>query len=115
MLDKRATGNHTSRFSRELATKIRKRSHDGDSLVRILFAIADGSEPGARISDKVAAVGMLLDRGYGKAPVSIEINQEIQVNHVLQAMSTEQLEELTRLRDLILEAPEYNVVDAPGT
>jgi len=105
MLDKRATGNHTSRFSRELATKIRKRSHDGDSLVRILFAIADGSEPGARISDKVAAVGMLLDRGYGKAPVSIEINQEIQVNHV----------ELTRLRDLILEAPEYNVIDAPST
>ena len=99
------------KMSEALAKKIRNLVGDGDKLANLLFAIANGSEPQAKVSDRLSAINMLFDRGWGKPVSSIEVSGEVNVTNVIHTMDTSDLKDLVRLREQLLAHDESNVID----
>lgn len=67
-------GRGASLFGQKIAQYIRKETDNGRELIKMAIEIAFGRVPGARVSDQVACLQMLLDRGFGKAPLTIDVN-----------------------------------------
>ena len=85
----KATGKSPkSKLSEGLAKKVRALVGDGDKLAHLLFAIANGSEPQAKVSDRLSAINMLLDRGWGKPVSSLEISGEVNVTNIIQTLDS---------------------------
>ena len=99
------------KMSEALSKKIRNLVGDGDKLANLLFAIANGSEPQAKVSDRLSAINMLFDRGWGKPVSSIEVSGEVNVTNVIHTMDTSDLKDLVRLREQLLAHDDSLVVD----
>ena len=99
------------KLSEALSKKIRNLVGDGDKLASLLFAIANGSEPQAKVSDRLSAINMLFDRGWGKPVSSVEVTGEVNVTNVIHTMDSNDLKDLVRLREQLLAHDESNVVD----
>ena len=99
------------KLSEALSKKIRNLVGDGDKLANLLFAIANGSEPQAKVSDRLSAINMLFDRGWGKPVSSVEVTGEVNVTNVIHTMDSNDLKDLVRLREQLLAHDESNVVD----
>jgi hypothetical protein len=99
------------KLSEALSKKIRNLVGDGDKLANLLFAIANGSEPQAKVSDRLSAINMLFDRGWGKPVSSVEVTGEVNVTNVIHTMDSSDLKDLVRLREQLLAHDESNVVD----
>ena len=57
-----------------LADYIRKHTHNGRDLVDFLVIVAGDREK--RIDDRLKAVGMLLERGWGRPDVSVNLTTD---------------------------------------
>ena len=99
------------KLSEALSKKIRNLVGDGDKLANLLFAIANGSEPQAKVSDRLSAINMLFDRGWGKPVSSVEVTGEVNVTNVIHTMDSSDLKDLVRLREQLLAHDESNVID----
>jgi hypothetical protein len=99
------------KLSEALSKKIRNLVGDGDKLAHLLFAIANGSEPQAKVSDRLSAINMLFDRGWGKPVSSVEVSGEVNVTNVIHTMDSNDLKDLVRLREQLLAHDESNVID----
>ena len=99
------------KLSEALSKKIRNLVGDGDKLASLLFAIANGSEPQAKVSDRLSAINMLFDRGWGKPVSSVEVTGEVNVTNVIHTMDSNDLKDLVRLREQLLAHDESNVID----
>ena len=99
------------KLSEALSKKIRNLVGDGDKLANLLFAIANGSEPQAKVSDRLSAINMLFDRGWGKPVSSVEVTGEVNVTNVIHTMDSSHLKDLVRLREQLLAHDESNVID----
>jgi hypothetical protein len=102
-----------ARLSEGLAKKVRNLVGEGDKLAHLLFAIANGSEPQAKVSDRLTAINMLLDRGWGKPVSSVEVSGEVNVTSVIQTLDSNDLKDLVRLREQVLAHDESRVIDVP--
>ena len=102
-----------SKMSEGLAKKVRNLVGDGDKLAHLLFAIANGSEPQAKVSDRLSAINMLLDRGWGKPVSSVEVSGEVNVTNVIQTLDTADLKDLVLLRERVLQHRESGIIDMP--
>ena len=102
-----------SKLSEGLAKKVRALVGDGDKLAHLLFAIANGSEPQAKVSDRLSAINMLLDRGWGKPVSSLEVSGEVNVTNVIQTLDTADLKDLVSLRARVLEHNDGMIIDVP--
>ena len=99
------------KMSEALSKKIRNMVGDGDKLAHLLFAIANGSEPQAKVSDRLSAINMLFDRGWGKPVSSVEVTGEVNVTNVIHTMDSNDLKDLVRLREQLLAHDDSLVVD----
>ena len=102
-----------SKLSEGLAKKVRALVGDGDKLAHLLFAIANGSEPQAKVSDRLSAINMLLDRGWGKPVSSLEISGEVNVTNIIQTLDSADLKDLVSLRARVLEHHDGLIIDVP--
>jgi hypothetical protein len=100
-----------SKLSEGLAVKVRNLVGDGDKLTHLLFAIANGSEPQAKVSDRLSAINMLLDRGWGKPVTSLEVSGEVNVTSMIQSLDTEDLKDLVSMRERVLAHNESMIID----
>ena len=99
------------KMSEALSKKIRNMVGDGDKLAHLFFAIANGSEPQAKVSDRLSAINMLFDRGWGKPVSSVEVTGEVNVTNVIHTMDSNDLKDLVRLREQLLAHDDSLVVD----
>ena len=76
-----------------------------------MFAIANGSEPSAKVSDRLSAINMLLDRGWGKPVTSLEVSGEVNVTSVIQTLNTDELKDLVSMRERVLAHNESMIID----
>jgi hypothetical protein len=102
-----------SKMSEGLAKKVRNLVGDGDKLTHLLFAIANGSDPRAKVSDQLSAINMLLDRGWGKPVSSLEVSGEVNVTNIIQTLDTADLKDLVMLRERVIEHNDNLVIDLP--
>jgi len=100
-----------SKMSEGLAKKVRNLVGDGDKLTHLLFAIANGSEPSAKVSDRLSAINMLLDRGWGKPVTSLEVSGEVNVTSMIQSLDTADLKDLVSMRERVLAHNESMIID----
>jgi hypothetical protein len=112
-LQKMSDKSPKSKMSEGLAKKVRNLVGDGDKLAHLLFAIANGSEPQAKVSDRLTAINMLLDRGWGKPVSSLEVSGEVNVTNVIQTLDTADLKDLVLLRERVLQHKAGNIIDVP--
>ena len=101
------------KMSEGLSKKVRNLVGDGDKLAHLLFAIANGSEPNAKVSDRLTAINMLFDRGWGKPVTSLEVSGEVNVTSVIQTLDTNDLKDLVALREQLLAQEESKIIDVP--
>jgi len=110
-LEKAVNKSPKSKMSEGLAVKVRNLVGDGDKLTHLLFAIANGSEPSAKVSDRLSAINMLLDRGWGKPVTSLEVSGEVNVTSVIQSLDTADLKDLVSMRERVLAHNESMIID----
>jgi hypothetical protein len=101
----------TPKLSEALSKKVRNLVGDGEKLAHLLFAIANGSEPKAKVSDRLSAINMLFDRGWGKPVSSVEVSGEVNVTSVIQTLDTADLKDLVRLREELIAHDESKIID----
>ena len=101
------------KLSEGLSKKVRTLVGDGEKLAHLLFAIANGSEPSAKVSDRLPAINMLFDRGWGKPVSSLEVSGAVTVTSVIQTLDTNDLKDLVALRQQILTQDEDKIIDVP--
>lgn len=98
--------------TRELSHLVLEATNHGTELVDTLVAISRGTLPEildgketkeVTVKDRLRAVEMLLDRGYGKPPGTLEVSGNLNVNH-LAGMTFEELEARSRKIEALLEA-----------
>ena len=102
-----------TKLSEGLSKKVRALVGDGEKLAHLLFAIANGSEPQAKVSDKLTAINMLFDRGWGKPVSNVEVSGEVNVTSVIQTLDTDDLKELVALRTQLMTHEESMIIDVP--
>ena len=110
-LQKISTKQKAPKLSEGLSQKVRNLVGDGEKLAHLLFAIANGSEPQAKVSDKLAAINILFDRGWGKPVSSVEVSGEVNVTSVIQTLDTADLKDLVRLRAELIAHDESKIID----
>tara|TARA_Y100000310_G_C20205098_1_gene588722 strand:+ start:140 stop:556 length:417 start_codon:yes stop_codon:yes gene_type:complete len=88
--------------SKDLAQKILFSTQNGEMLVRRLVALAQGEIEGARPSDQIRAIELLMERAFGKATQLIEVEGEI-VHRAINDFSDDELRALVDLRHRIIE------------
>ena len=88
--------------SKDLAEKILYSTQNADVLVRRLVAVANGEIEGAKVSDQLRAIEMLLERAFGKAAQVIEVDGEV-VHRNIDDFSDDELRSLVDLRKRIIE------------
>ena len=109
------SGNPTGRpkLGTALAEKVRKATRDGGSLIRLLTDIAGGHLPEAKVSDRLAAADILLNRGWGKAIQQVDMDVDVNITHHLDAFTTQQLRDLLSLQQEV-KGEEQQVVESTG-
>ncbi len=65
---------------RQLAKMVRELTGGGKALIEWLVEVQEGRVDAASMKDRLDAAKILLERGFGKAPLTIEVTG--QVNHV---------------------------------
>ena len=88
--------------SKDLARKILFYTKDTEILVQTLVALAQGDVEGAKPSDQIRAIEVLLDRVLGKAPAVIDIQGEV-VHKSISDFSDDELRSLVDLRKRIID------------
>ena len=96
-----------------LAEKVRKATKEGNTLVRLLVEIADGGLE-AKIGDRLAAVDMLLSRGWGKSVSQVEVTADVQVQHSLADFNIVELRELVAMRKKLIEEDDALIIEGEG-
>ena len=102
------TGARPIKRSKELAEKILYSTQNADVLVRRLVAVANGGIEGAKVSDQLRAIEMLLERAFGKAAQVIEVDGEV-VHRNIDGFSDDELRSLVDLRKRIIEGTSHPV------
>ena len=96
-----------------LAEKVRKATKEGNTLIRLLVEIADGGLE-AKIGDRLAAVDMLLSRGWGKSVSQVEVTADVQVQHSLADFNVVELRELVAMRKKLIEEDDALIIEGEG-
>jgi len=96
-----------------LAEKVRKATKEGNTLIRLLVEIADGGLE-AKIGDRLAAVDMLLSRGWGKSVSQVEVTADVQVQHSLADFNIVELRELVAMRKKLVEEDDALIIEGEG-
>jgi hypothetical protein len=96
-----------------LAEKVRKATKEGNTLIRLLVEIADGGLE-AKIGDRLAAVDMLLSRGWGKSVSQVEVTADVQVQHSLADFNIVELRELVAMRKKLIEEDDALIIEGEG-
>ena len=91
-----------------MAEKILYSTQDADVLVRRLVAVANGEIEGAKVSDQLRAIEMLLERAFGKAAQVIEVDGEV-VHRNIDDFSDDELRSLVDSRKRIIEGTSHTV------
>jgi hypothetical protein len=112
-LEKASEKTKIPKLSEALSKKVRNLVGDGEKLAHLLFAIANGSEPQAKVSDRLSAINMLFDRGWGKPVTSLEVSGEVNVTNIIQTLDTADLKDLVRLREELIAHNESKIIDVP--
>ena len=94
--------------SKDLAQKILFSTQNGEMLVRRLVALAQGEIEGARPSDQIRAIELLMDRAFGKATQLVEVEGEI-VHRAINDFSDTELRSLVDLRRRIIEGKAWPI------
>ena len=102
------TGARPIKRSKELAEKILYSTQNADVLVRRLVAVANGEIEGAKVSDQLRAIEMLMERAFGKAAQVIEVDGEV-VHRNIDDFSDDELRSLVDLRKRIIEGTSHTV------
>ena len=102
------TGARPIKRSKELAEKILYSTQNADVLVRRLVAVANGEIEGAKVSDQLRAIEMLLESAFGKAAQVIEVDGEV-VHRNIDDFSDDELRSLVDLRKRIIEGTSHPV------
>ena len=110
-LEKASEKTKIPKLSEALSKKVRNLVGDGEKLAHLLFAIANGSEPQAKVSDRLSAINMLFDRGWGKPVTSLEVSGEVNVTNIIQTLDTADLKDLVRLREELIAHDESKIID----
>ena len=110
-LEKASEKTKIPKLSEALSKKVRNLVGDGEKLAHLLLAIANGSEPQAKVSDRLSAINMLFDRGWGKPVSSVEVSGEVNVTSVIQTLDTADLKDLVRLREELIAHDEAKIID----
>ncbi len=86
-----------------LAKQIRAATNNGKELLDLLLDIARGQIPGGSTAkEKMVAAQILLNRGWGKAPETVEvISRRLEPTIDVRGWSVEKLEKVRALRDLL--------------
>ena len=101
----KAYGAERKTFKLAISRYIRDHTEDGAELIGSLLDIVRGRKPGGKavspiIDDdlrlRMGAMEILLDRGWGKSPVSVEIDVEVAANQALRTYTTEELEAMAK-------------------
>jgi hypothetical protein len=89
-----------------LASRIRDATREGQDVVKFLVAVMNGREKQAKMSDRIQAATILLDRGFGKPLSEVNLNVSGEVNHLhsLASWTLEELDALIQARDMLLAA-----------
>ena len=90
------------KHSKDLARKILFSTQNGEMLVKRLVALAQGEIEGARPSDQIRAIELLMERAFGKATQVIEVEGEV-VHRAINDFSDTELRSLVDLRRRIIE------------
>ena len=77
-------------------------------LVRRLVALAQGEIEGAKPSDQIRAIELLMERAFGKATQVIEIEGEV-VHRAINDFSDDELRALVDLRKRIIDGTSKSV------
>ena len=64
----------------------------------MLTDIAGGHLPEAKVSDRLAAADILLNRGWGKAIQQVDMDVDVNITHHLDAFSVQELRDLLSLQ-----------------
>ena len=109
------SGNPTGRpkLGTALAEKVRKATRDGGSLIRLLTDIAGGHIQEAKVSDRLAAADILLNRGWGKAIQQVDVDVDMNITHHLDAFSVQELRDLLALQQEV-QGEEQKVLESAG-
>jgi hypothetical protein len=99
---------------RRLAKLVIEQTGGGVALVEFLNSVAMGLVDGASMRDRLEAAKVLLDRGYGRAPVQIEVTG--QVTHAVTRVDVHRLtdEELEFMRRTLRRAVVKEALPAPA-
>ena len=97
------SGNPTGRpkRNREITLYISEKTDEGRALVDQLCEMAVSPKVNPR--DRIRAIEMLLDRGFGKAVQPIEVGGEVSVHRDISGFSDVELMELVDLRRRVRE------------
>lgn len=89
---------------RRLAKLVIEQTGGGRAIVDFLMQVQSGIIEGCTIRDRIEASKVLLDRGYGKAPLTIEVTG--QVTHAVTTVDVHKLtdEDLGQLRRMLRRA-----------
>lgn len=98
---KGVSGNPGGGAARRFAARIRKATRNGQDLIEVAYAIAMSGK--SEDKDRLAAVKWLADRGFGKAPITIEIEGRVAALPVLDVdlLTDEDLMSLVRIHGLL--------------
>ncbi len=109
------SGNPTGRpkLGTALAEKVRKATRDGGSLIRLLTDIAGGHIQEAKVSDRLAAAVLFLNRWWGKAIQQVDVDVDMNITHHLDAFSVQELRDLLALQQEV-QGEEQKVVESTG-
>lgn len=77
-----------------LARAIREISDGGSELIRFAFKVLRGENPEATVADQRWAVEYLSDRGFGRAPIEIQVETSHSLEVDLDALTDQQLSQL---------------------
>ncbi len=94
--------------SKDLAEKILYSTQNADILVRRLVAVAQGEIDGAKVSDQLRAIEMLMERAFGKAAQVIEVDGEV-VHRNIDDFSDDELRSLVDLRKRIIDGTSHPI------
>jgi hypothetical protein len=89
---------------------IREKTRDGAELVDFLVKVVTGKEPRAKVSDRLEAASLLMDRAWGKPMQAVELSGPgggpVQGSNSLAELSIEELRLLASQREVLIQQRE---------
>lgn len=79
---------------REIALLARDLSDNGLTVMEFMMDVLRGTVDSATVRDRIEAGKVLLERGWGKAPIEVNVNVSVSSQFDMAKLSSEQLDQL---------------------